>query len=237
VDVWLLGGDAVEPRSFSTLSGPNTQASWVPDGDEVVFLNGETGGLRLVHQPLGGDDALVVTEFFEAVDSVRLSPDGQRLAFHMVVDASAPNTWISGPDGSEARQVTDEPELVGFPAWAPDSRRLAVEVRKGDRDQIAVIDVDDPDSILELVTDVAGRAWPYSWSPDGRRVAFAGQENGVWNVCWVDVNTREVAVLTGFTEDSGYVRYPDWSPTGERIVFERAENAADLWQVGLRRER
>jgi Tol biopolymer transport system component len=44
-------------------------------------------------------------------------------------------------------------------------------------------------------------------------------------------------VLTTFTEDSGYVRYPDWSPTGERIVFERAENAADLWRVELRRER
>jgi Tol biopolymer transport system component/tRNA A-37 threonylcarbamoyl transferase component Bud32 len=237
VDVWLLRGDGGDPQPASARPGPNTQASWMPGAEEVVFLNGCAEGLRLVRQPIDGGEGASVAEFPASVDSVRLSPDGRRIAYHAVVEGSAPNVWVSQVDGSEARQVTDEPELAGFPAWAPDSRRLAVEVRTGDRDQIAVIDVDAPKPQLVLVTDVDGRAWPYSWSPDGRRVAFAGQEHGVWNLYWVDVETRQIGVLTTFTEDSGYVRYPDWSPTGERIVFERAENAADLWRVELRRER
>lgn len=237
VDVWVLEHGTAEPRRLSNLVGPDTVPSWTADGSAVVFLHGDETGLYLYRHALRGGQPEELIAFSESVDSVRLSPDGRRIAYHAVIDGSAPNLWVAGADGSDPRQLTDRPELVGFPAWAPDSRRLAVEVRTGDRDQIAVIDVDAGQPELELVTDVEGRAWPFSWSPDGTRVAFAGLEDGRWNLYWVDVDTREMRQLTSFAQDGGYVRYPFWSPTGERIVFERAENAADLWQVELVRSR
>ena len=85
-----------------------------------------------------------------------------------------------------------------------------------------------------LTTD-RGKSWPYSWSPDSDKIAFAGLREGFWNVWWVSRTTGEQRRLTGFEMLNGYVRYPAWSPRGDSIVFERAETTGDLWLLaGLR---
>jgi TolB protein len=67
-----------------------------------------------------------------------------------------------------------------------------------------------------LVEDVMdetrnGRAWP-SFSPDGGRILFVGQWQGVRTLSILDLLSREVATL-------GPGEFPAWSPDGERIAF------------------
>ena len=78
-----------------------------------------------------------------------------------------------------------------------------------------------------------GQSWPYSWSPDGDKIAFAGSRNGYWNVRWVSRSSKEQKQLTNYGKLNSFVRYPAWSPKGDRIVFEYGETAGNIWEIDL----
>jgi TolB protein len=115
------------------------------------------------------------------------------------------------------------------PAWSPDGRWLAVEIKRGDQTHVGVVSKEG--GTVEQLTSEEGQSWPHSWAPDGERIAFAGERGGIWNVWTVSRRTREVAQLTRFKSPSGYVRYPSWSPRGGRIVFERSIRESSVWTV------
>ena len=79
-----------------------------------------------------------------------------------------------------------------------------------------------------------GRSWPYSFSPDGDKILFAGERDGVWNVYWVSRSTKEVKRLTNYTKMNAYVRYPAWSPLGTQIAYEYAETTGNVWAMDLK---
>lgn len=79
-----------------------------------------------------------------------------------------------------------------------------------------------------------GQSWPHSWSPDGDKIAFAGERNGIWNVYWISRGTKMQKQLTNYAKLNAFVRYPEWSPLGNQIVYEYAETTGNIWLVELK---
>ena len=159
--------------------------------------------------------------------SPRPSPDGREVAFHVIEPSGVMNVWAQPLAGGPRRRVTSDAEAVSYPAWSPDGRWLAVEIKRGDQTHVGLVSREG--GRVEQLTSEPGQSWPHSFSPDGDRIAFAAERAGVWNVYTVSRRTRAVRQLTRFTSPSGYVRYPAWSPDGRRVVFERSIRQAAVW--------
>jgi Tol biopolymer transport system component len=66
-------------------------------------------------------------------------------------------------------------------------------------------------------------------SPDGRRVAFASDRAGGWEIWLADPDGSNAVQLTSLGADSGA---PCWSPDGERIVFQsNSEGQSDVYVI------
>ena len=115
---------------------------------------------------------------FRWIDHVRLSRDGERVAYQL--------SWADG----EARQNRSrivvrrllEPEPVDAtagprrdhsPEWSPDGRRVAFVSRRGPVDQVFVLDMASPGEARQVTSLAEGAGSPL-WSPDGSRIAFIG---------------------------------------------------------------
>jgi Tol biopolymer transport system component len=79
-----------------------------------------------------------------------------------------------------------------------------------------------------------GDHWPYAWSPDGDKIAYAGSRDGIWNLYWVSRTDKTQRQLTENTKLNIILRAPDWSPQGNQIIYEYAELSGNINLLSLR---
>lgn len=84
---------------------------------------------------------------------------------------------------------------------------------------------------LTILTSDAGQSYPFSWSPDSEKVAFAGFRDGGWSLWWVSRKTGEQRRLMDNAKLNTYARYPAWSPDDSVIVYEEVETAGNIWMI------
>ena len=84
-------------------------------------------------------------------------------------------------------------------------------------------------AILERLTTDPGHPFNFTWSPDGRSIAYDSRQNGNLDIYVMDVRTNEHRQLTF---DGSKDRWPIWSPNGQWIVFvsDRA-GSADIYRM------
>jgi Tol biopolymer transport system component/DNA-binding winged helix-turn-helix (wHTH) protein len=230
--VWMMNEDGSD-RAPLTREWPAAAPSWDRSGNRVMVQAApkdeplslwwvDVDSRRTTRIPVAtGND----------IRNARVSPDGKSIAYWSPDKNGGLNVWTQSVDGGPPRRITSDPEAVNFPAWSPDGRWLAVEIKRGEVTHVGVVSKDG--GPIERLTNRSGQSWPHSWAPDGDQIAFAGEANGVWNVWTVSRRTRQTRQLTHFDSASGYVRYPAWSPRGNRIVFERQITEASIWTAGL----
>jgi len=68
-----------------------------------------------------------------------------------------------------------------------------------------------------------------SWSPDDDKIAYAGFEDGVWNLFWISRTTKEKRQLTRNAAPRVYLRYPEWSPDGKKMAYEFNESKGNVY--------
>jgi dipeptidyl aminopeptidase/acylaminoacyl peptidase len=156
--------------SLNLLSISDLQFS--PDGARVAFVVAEPpkGERRARHIWIYQKESGAVRQFtFSAKDetSPRWSPDGKQVAFLSNRDEQQ-QIYVMRADGGEATAVTKGKRSVRSFAWSPDSKQIAFlapnakseaeEKKDKDKDDARVVDKDDKQPRLWLVTLATGEA-------------------------------------------------------------------------------
>lgn len=219
--------------AFETEQGTWMSASLSPDGRSILFdLLGD-----LYRIDSTGGQAARLTQGMAFDSQPAWSPDGAFIAF-LSDRSGAENLWISRPDGSEARRVTDNdgPDEFISPAWSYDGRDLFVSLYRADRNAIELWRYAAAGRQREELTVRGVNALGAVPSRDGRYVYYAKRsgpvaEDDVVLPLW-SIARRELA--TGRTEtlvvDQGSAMRPVLSPDGSLLAYAVRQEG----QTGLR---
>ncbi len=221
-DVWLMDADGGHPRPL--IEGPAIEYAndFYPDGKRLLcFSNREDGKFAAYEFEIATRTFRKIPLDMSDAISIRISPDGKRIAYHSKRDSITINAWMADLTTQTKQKLTFDREFIGYPCWSPDGSELALEVRRGDDIFVGVMP--SAGGTPELLNEKRGLSWASSYSPDGRRIAFAGYRDDTWNLWWIDRKTREEKRLTENTRLDVYIRFPSWSPKGDRIAYEQAE--------------
>ncbi len=102
--------------------------------------------------------------------------------------------------------------------WSPDDDRIAFFVRKEQYTPLAIYDALTGRRLeLRRPGNIASCMSP-AFSPDGRRIAFSGNLDGVWDIFILDLETGEIENATA---DRYVDSNPWWSADGRQLIYNR----------------
>lgn len=158
------------------------------------------------------------------------SPDGKSIVFSSKKTGSW-NIWTMDGDGNSKTQLTfgDASEFIR-PAFKPDGRKIAFEKHEYAKlphgtviASYGIWIMDGDGKNMEELVRCSEYCMSPSWSPDGRKIAYA-LGGDIWTI---DLNENVSSQLTNGTAVD---LYPSWSPDGKLIAYSSTESGdAKIW--------
>jgi hypothetical protein len=121
------------------------------------------------------------------------------------------------------------------PAFASVGTAMFYHADESDRSPLVRAETGTDGSVLRItrIVDDAANNFHVRPSPDGNRIAFDSDRDGVRGVYVADADGKNVRRVSG----EGFAAVPSWSPDAGRLAFVRAEAASpkvwNLWTLDL----
>ena len=165
-------------RKLSPATQSPIHPAWMPDGRSILYCTNDDldpprkNNAEIYRVDLG--TGRVMTVIAGGVNTYPVpSPDGRKIAFRKMLDINS-EVFVADADGSNLKNLTDNPAFEGWPAWSPDGARIAFGANRNSSYQIFVMNADGSD--VRLIANTEGRATAPKWSPDGKSIYFTN--------CW-----------------------------------------------------
>ncbi|MFB3133295.1 MAG: peptidase MA family metallohydrolase, partial [Rhodothermales bacterium] len=156
--------------------------------------------------------------------SPALSPKGDKVAY-LTTRSGLFDVYIASTnDGTVLRKLIEGQTSSQYESlriltpgitWSPDGEKIALAVKSGPTDAIAVVDVRTAEVAHYRIPDV-DQILAVAWSPRGDKIAFEGSMNAQGDIYVLDLNTLETK---NYTDDLFSDHEPAWSPDGQSLVF------------------
>ncbi|HNT78614.1 MAG TPA: FG-GAP-like repeat-containing protein [Anaerolineae bacterium] len=168
--------------------------------------------------PLPASTSIPTAEMTAAPDSL-----SGRIVFYSE-RAGAPDIYRMNADGSDLRQLTDDPAYDDSPALSPDGTRIAFLTSRHDLTgafpdlayELYVMDSDGSHP-RRLTTTPAAENHP-AWAPDSRRISFDADYDGD-GYAEIYVMDADGGNVTRLTANQANDQFADWAPDGKSLAF------------------
>ncbi|MBN1260501.1 MAG: S9 family peptidase [Anaerolineae bacterium] len=245
--IYLIRFGGGEAQQLTDLKGEFAEVSWSPDGEALAFQfrKKDQDAIERETEDKKKELGIVARE----IDRVRYSLDGKGY-----LPKERWHIWTVDAQSGKATQLTDHAIYDELrPCWAPDGKALAfVSNHAQDPD----LDPDRQDLFVMPAGGGKARKLPappgpkplHSWSPDGKWIAYVGQEGcGLWyknEHLWIvradgkedarNLTARHDFTISAFTlNDTGSAKLmpPVWSKDGKRLYVQVSEHGSTTLRV------
>ena len=226
----LLKGQRSE--SFEELHWLRPGMSFSPDGKKLAFTakSGARDAMYIVDVKSGKTEKQPIP--MDGAFTTSWSPDGNRIAFVGNNDNKS-DIFIFHVKTGKIQAVTNDVFTDDQPSWSPDGRFIAFVSDRGDylsqEDVPADFRMSDYDFefrdiyTIEVATGEMKRWTNTPWeeadpifTPDGKRLAYTADENGIFNLYIKDLQNGEYHALTDVI--SGIYQI-NWDKRANKLVY------------------
>ncbi len=217
-EIYVMDYDGYNAHEFTHSGGLNLEPNWAPDNSKLAFMSYRPHPEINVYSYLDGS-RIPFPIFNSYAGNPSISPDGTEMAFALTTPRGDTDIFISKLDGSDRRDISNNPAVESSPTWAPNGRQIAFvsDRHQTGNGQIYICDIDG--SNVRGIIKEGGDADSPAWSPDGKWIAFHWKPrlSTAYDIFLADVSSGRITQLTS---SGGSNEYPSWAPDGRHMAFQ-----------------
>ena len=230
-EIWVVNADGSGLQRLTRHRGFSIAPTWSPDGRKIVYATdaGRRQPLRLYVMNADGSGQQRLTQNRRGTDysDPQWSPDGKTIAVAVLKPGETRRAFdssialINAADGGNLRRLTPPggPDELN-PNWSPDGASIAFEVnRLFDVRQSDIWLMNADGSGKRRLTDTRFYETYPVFSPDGTRIAFAGDRDNrnlstgrLERGFEIYTMATDGSDVTRVTENRRAELFPDWQP-------------------------
>jgi dipeptidyl aminopeptidase/acylaminoacyl peptidase len=248
--VWLLDlrDKNAKPKQLTNENASSTDPVWSPKGDAIYFLSSRSKGSQVWRVPAQGGEAVMVTDLPVGVDTFKLSPQGDRLAFTAETYRDCPDLACSAKrkeeaDKSKAKaRIYDRLFIRHWDTFGDGRQNGLFSIALGADGKATGAPVSLSGKIDgDVVSKPSGDNSEYSFSPDGGTVIFSAREAGKTESWSTNFDLFAVPSAGGTPSNltaanKAWDTEPVFSPDGKLLAYRamsRPTYEADRFQIML----
>lgn len=226
-EIWILEQDGSNPRPAVSQEAPPDQAHplWSPDGKQLAFMGANPQATRpepkqAIYVVNLENGALIQIPCLALAECTQpsWSPDSKQIVFtskQLAIRDAPTEIYVADVTGSSKPRLLERDG--GDPIWQPNGDLIALRTERERKRGLFLM---RPDGTIVRLVVADENAATITWSPDGRRLAFASgvDPSGRGDIYAVNVDGTNLVRLTNTPSlpDSS----PTWSPNSDEIAFQ-----------------
>jgi Tol biopolymer transport system component/C-terminal processing protease CtpA/Prc len=232
-DIWLYDATTGKHRKLTTFGGEDREPVWSPDEQSVYYLSEKSGSFNVWKMPVAHPEATAQVTHFEKnpVRFLSIAHNGT-LSFgydgelYTLKPGDAAPAKVSLTIAADLRASAIENIRASQGATeiapSPDGQEIAFVLRG----EIFVASTEFGDT--RRITQSPQMERSVSFSPDGKRLLFAGEEGGTWNLYEARVDDEKASPyffsaarthVTTLLKNTHENFQPRYSPDGKEVAY------------------
>jgi len=212
-ELQVADADGANEQAMLVSNEPILSPAWSPNGKRIAYVSFQNKKPIVYVQDIEVPKQNVVANFKGSNSAPAWAPDGSKLAVALSRDGNS-QLYLINPDGSNLRRLTSSAGIDTEPRFSPDGQWIYFTSDRGGSPQIYRMPASGSGEAQRVTFEGSYNVSPRI-SPDGRSLAFIMRNGGKFQAALLDLNTRQVQVLT----DSELDESPSFAPNGRQILL------------------
>ena len=211
-ELQVADADGANEQAMLVSNEPIISPAWSPNGKRIAYVSFQNKKPIVYVQDVEVPKQNVVANFKGSNSAPAWAPDGSKLAVALSRDGNS-QIYLINPDGSNPRRLSSSGGIDTEPNFSLDGQWLYFTSDRGGSPQIYRMPAAGGEAqrvTFEGSYNVSPRV-----SPDGKSLAYIMRNGGKFQAALLDLNTRQVQVLT----DSEFDESPSFAPNGRQILL------------------
>ena len=187
---------------------------WSPDGERILFTSQRDGRTSIWEIGWPEGDPVEKKTGLDGDHHISWSPDGTRIAFDARSSNGRLTLWTIDAAGGDPRPIPGVGTSCAHPSWSPDGRAIAYTAFTATGSSIFVVSLET--GVATRLTNGGADDHHPIWTHDARKLLFASDRNGDYDLWSIDLATKK---LTCLYQAPGRQDLASPAPGGDRIAF------------------